>query len=357
MSARCLLFVMLCALAWGQAAAPAPGAGQNAAPAPKPEAQAPQLESLPPRPQPITASTPVITIGGLCAKPSSPDALKDPSCTTVVTKEQFDRLADTINPQMPQNTRQQLANQYAQAMVLSSVAQQRGVESNPANADVIRLEHMRVLSQLLLRDLQEEAAKVPDAEVQKYYDEHPDAFEEANLKRVFLPKNRPGAKTQPDEAALKAEADKLRARAAAGEDLDKLQKEFYEAHGLKNAPASADLKGVRRGSLPANESAICDLKPGEISQPLSEPTGYTIVQMVSKEKTPLDKAKPDIVRALTQSRMQDMIKGIAGNFKPTFNDGYFNPGGFGAAAGPGGARPTLGPPTPQPEAPAKPQPK
>lgn len=357
MSARCLLLVMLCSLAWGQAANPAPAAGQSAAPAAQSQDQGPQLESLPPRPQPITATTPVITIEGLCAKPSTPDTLKDPSCTTVVTKEQFDRLADTINPQMPLSTRQQLANQYAQAMVLSSVAQQRGVESNPANADVIRLEHMRVLSQLLLRDLQEEAAKVPDAEVQKYYDEHPEAFEEATLKRVFLPKNRPGAKIQPNEAAVKAEADKLRARAAAGEDLDKLQKEFYETNGLKNAPASAELKGVRRGSLPANEASAFDLKPGDISQPISEPTGYAIVQMVSKEKAPMDKAKPDIVRALTQARMQEMIKGIAGNFKPTFNEGYFNPGGFGAAAAPGGARPTLGPNTPQPEPQAKPQPK
>ena len=356
MSARCLLFVMLCSLAWGQAAGPA-AAGQNAAPAAQPEKQGPQLESLPPRPQPISATTPVITIQGLCAKPSSPEELKDPSCTTVVTKEQFDKLADTINPQMPASTRQQLANQYAQAMVLSSVAQQRGVESNPANADVIRLEHMRVLSQLLLRDLQEEAAKVPDAEVQKYYDEHPDAFEEANLKRVFLPKSRPGAKTQPDDAALKAEAEKLRARAAAGEDLDKLQKEFYEADGMKNAPASAEIKGVRRGSLPANEAAVFDLKPGEISQPISEPGGYTVVQMVSKDKAPLEKAKPDIVRALTQTRMQEMIKSIAGNFKPSFNEGYFNSGGFGAAAAPGSARPTLGPPTPQPEPQAKPQPK
>jgi len=358
MLVRCLLAVFLCSLAWGQT--PNPASGQKPAPAPaaKPGAPAPALESFPPKVEPLTASSPVITIAGLCAKPSSAQTLSDPTCATVITKEQFDKLADAINPQMPIASRRQLANQWAQSMVLSSVAQTRGVDTNPVNADVIQLERMRVLSQLLLRDLQAEAAKVPQPELEKYYNEHPDAFEEATLKRLFIPKNRPEAKAQLDEAGLKAEADKIRVRAAAGEDLEKLEKELYQADGIKGDPPPVNLNGVRREALPPSQAAVFNLKPGEISQPMAEASGYYIVQMVSKQSLPLDAAKSDIVRALTQTRMQQLIQGIAGNFKPTFNEAYFNAGAFGAAAGQEGMpKPTLGPPAKPETEGAKPQPK
>jgi hypothetical protein len=65
-------------------------------------------------------------------------------------------------------------------------------------------------------------------------------------------------------------ADNLRARAVQGEDFDKLQKEAYAAAGLSGKHPNTKVEKVRRTTLPANHQAVMDLKPGEVSEVISD---------------------------------------------------------------------------------------
>src|SRR5206468_413881 len=125
---------------------------------------------------------------------------------------------------------------------------------------------MQILSQHLTGTLQEESQKVSDEDIEKYYKEKTDSYQEATLQRLYIPRTRqmtptkaaPGvkkdketeekeeqARTKAGEAAMEKTAAALRARAAKGESFDTLEKEAYIAAGLKGNPPSTKMEKVR----------------------------------------------------------------------------------------------------------------
>ena len=124
---------------------------------------------------------------------------------------------------------------------------------------------------------------------------------------------------------MKKEADSLQARATAGEDFDKLQKEAYDAAGLKGTPPASNIGKLTRSEVPVNHRAVMDLKPGQVSQVLTEPNGYYVYKVVSKEVKPLDQARDEIRNTLAQQRMQDAMEKIQQSGKTQLNEAYFLP--------------------------------
>jgi parvulin-like peptidyl-prolyl isomerase len=304
----------------------------------------------------LPPSAPVITIEGSCEKAAA--AANPSECRTVITREQFEKLVDAFNPDMPAGTRRQLANSYAQALVLSQVARQRGIEDRPEAQPIMQFARMNGLAQALLHELQQEAKKVPQAEVEKYYKEHAARFEEGTFERLYLPKVSPGDGNTPvDEAKLKAEADKLRSAAAAGKDFASLQKQAWDELGIKSTPPPTASGAVRRESVPPAQAKIFDLQPGQVSEPIEESAGIYIYKVVSKKTIPVEQARPEIDRALEGERFQREMENITHNMKPVFNEQYFGGGPPGAMrgappAGPSGAKAPIPAPLTKP-----PQPK
>ena len=71
---------------------------------------------------------------------------------------------------------------------------------------------------------------------------------------------------------------------------------------------------VRRTTLPAGHQAIMDLKPGEVSEVISDPnSAYYIYKMVAKETLTLDSMKPEIKNQISSQRYRDSIQGFQGN--------------------------------------------
>ena len=201
----------------------------------------------------------------------------------------------------------------------------------------------------------------------------PTDFEQFNLDRLFVPRTKqPDAGDKEDdekdeklteeakkvkEAKEKAKADaaeqamtklaeSLRTRAAAGEDIAKLQKEAFDAAGMKIASPNVTLPTVRRTSLQGVHAVVFDLKPGEVSQVISDAGGHYIYKMNSKSEIPLDQAKNEIHGKLQNDRTREMMDKVSNSFKVETNDTYFGPGGLGAAPPPRvpRPRPTLPPP-------------
>ncbi len=356
MSHRWFVLLLFSTLAFGQAApVPAP---QKPAQAPAtPATAAPKAEQAKPAEVPPTA--PVITIEGLCnQKPGQP---KSAACKTVITRAEFERMMNAVAPEakeVPPVQRQRLADGLTQLMVAAHRAEQMGLQNKPEVQEMFRLQKMNVLARELLRSLQAKYAHSSPAEIQKYYNDHKDQFEEASFKRVYIPKAAPGENKPVDEAAFKARADKIRQEAVAGTDFNKLEQEAFEGAGIKQSPPPTTFGPVKLSDAPAAHKQAFDLKPGEVSPLIPDASGDYLYKLESKRTIPLDQAKDTIEKSLMSEKMEKAVAEINNAAHPILNPAYFGPQS-GAAPGSASAAPTTKPkpaatPAAKPASPAKP---
>src|ERR1035437_9692306 len=178
-----LMCVLLGTLAWGQAAPSAP-------PPPQP-AQAPADTSaaVPPEAAVITvigvcpAQPKTAAAKGTAAKPvtaAKAPVAKTPAadCRTVITKAEFEKLASAVAPNVTPQVKKQLAGVLPRFIGMSAEAKKRGLDKTPQFEETVKFAKMQILTTQLQRAIQDEAAKVPQDEVEKYYKEHADSFEQ-----------------------------------------------------------------------------------------------------------------------------------------------------------------------------------
>jgi len=327
----------------------------------------------------VPDSAAVITVDGVCetpksaaakttataAKPASAtkaEAAPKGPCQTVITKAQFEKLANGVAPNITPQLKRQLASVLPRFIAMSTEAKKRGLDKKPAYEETVKFAKMQILTQELQRSIQEEAAKVPDAEVAKYYKDNPEAFEQYSLDRLFVPRTKQGepeaeakeedekdakdakltdeqqkakqaeekAKAEEAEQAMTKLAESLRARAAAGEDFVKLQKEAFDAAGMKIESPTVNLPSVRRTGLPPGHAAVFDLKQGAVSQVINDSGGHYIYKINSKQELPLEQVKNEIHSTLQNQRTREMMDKVNSSFKVETNEAYFGPGAVNA---------------------------
>ena len=377
-----LLCVLLGTMAWGQAPPSAPPPQPAQAPA---SAAAADDDAKPKPPVDTSASVPpdapVITVNGVCpatpkpaataagdkgaaAKPAT--AAKPADCKTVITKAQFEKLANAVAPNTTPQQKRQLAGVLPRLLAMSTEAKKQGLDKTPAFDETVKFVKMQVLTNQLQRKIQDEASKISDADLEKYYKENPQTFEQFNVDRLFVPRTKQAdteakeedekdekltdeqkkakedaekAKVEEGEKAMTKLADDLRARAAAGEDIAKLQKEAFDAAGMKIESPNINLPNVRRTGLPQGHAAVFDLKQGEVSQVISDSGGHYVYKVNSKSMVPLDQAKNEIHGKMQNDRMREKMEKLNNSFKVDTNEAYFGPGGVGPMPPPRMPRP------------------
>ena len=352
-----LLCVLLSVVAWGQAASPPP---QAQAPAP----QAPSDTSAA-----VPADAAVITVNGVCpdkpkaaaatgtaTKPATPTQTPAADCKTVITKAEFEKLANAVAPNVTPQLKKQLAGILPRFIAMSDAAKKQGLDKSSQYAETLKFAKMQILTNELQRKIQDDAAKVPETEIEAYYKKNQEVFEEFNLDRLFVPRTKQveaDAKEDEDkdeklteeqqkakEAAEKAKAEEgeqamsklsegLRERAAAGEDFVKLQKEAFEAGGMKIESPTVTLPKVRRTGLPPAHAAVFELKAGEVSQVINDSGGHYIYKVTGKDQLTLQQATDEIQKNLQNQRSRDMMDKINNSFKVETNEAYFGPAGPG----------------------------
>jgi hypothetical protein len=213
-----LMCVLSGALAWGQAAPSAPPAAPGAGPGNTMNMGKPQTPPAPQAPPDTSASVPdtaaVITIIGVCppkpaaakgtpAKPATKTpATKTPAadCKTVVTKAQFESLVKALVPNVTPQAKKQLAGILPNYIALSSAAKKQGLDKTEQFKLTVEFAKMNILTKELQKKVADEAAKVSPEDIEKYYKEHADAYEQFNLDRMFVPRTKqPAAETKEDE--------------------------------------------------------------------------------------------------------------------------------------------------------------
>ena len=267
----------------------------------------------------------VLTIKGACPD-RQPSATSD--CRVIVTRAEFERMVKAIQPTMDKQTQQHLAKSYPQFLVMAQEAEKRGLDKTPEFSERIRFARLQILSQELVHQLQDESATVPDKDIQQYYQQHSGEYELAVIERIVIPNRREsksgGAAKNGDEQAMTREAEALQVRAAAGESFTKLQKEAYEFAGVAgNTEPNPNMGKLRRRGLPLAHASVFNLKPGEVSQLISDVTGHYIYKIDSKETQPLEDVKPEIINSLRRARMQALIQAIEQRVNTEENRSYF----------------------------------
>lgn len=343
-----LVCLLLGSLAYGQASNPAqptshPSAGaQTEQKAPAPAGKPAEIK--------VNPGDPVITVKGVCDDP----AKQGDACQTVVTREQFERLADALQPNMPPPIRVRLANAYSRLIAMSKEAEKRQLDKTAKFEANMSFARMQILSQQLNNVLQEDAGKVSDSDIEEYYKKKTADYEEATLLRLFvphtkqlpLPKAATPAKTatppkataadknaeekdseaqaKAAEAAMKKAAVDLQARAAKGEDFDKLEKDAYLLAGIKGNPPTTKMEKIRPVALQPAHKVALELKPGAVTDVISDATGHYVYKMVSKQTLALDAVKAEIKNQIASQRYRDaMQKFQEGTFN--LNEAYFGP--------------------------------
>lgn len=150
---------------------------------------------------------------------------------------------------------------------------------------------------------------IADAEVKKYYDEHPEDFKMPEQVRASHILKKADAKaSESDKAKAKKELTDLQQRLKKGEDFAELAKQSSDC---PSAPRGGDLGFFPRGQMvPAFEEKAFVLKPGELSDIVETQFGYHLIKVTDK-KAPgtlsFEESKDKIAQFLKQEKTTDQV--------------------------------------------------
>lgn len=265
---------------------------------------------------------PVITVNSPC---------KTGTCKSVITREEFEELVNAINPRMIKLERHQLAQNYARMLALENEAMRDGLDKKPEMQALLRYVRASALGGLAYRQVVREAGDNSPEKVEKFYQANQASYDRYTFQRLFIPpvKQQREAKSlesisdtenvNASTGEMKQLAEKMHARAAAGEDFKVLQKEIFDQAGIKGDP-SVDISDVMRGTLSAEQNQVFDLAPGAISPLISDATGYYVYKVVSKRTPPFDAVGEQVKIEMANKRTATELKRIE-NAK--INEAYF----------------------------------
>jgi peptidyl-prolyl cis-trans isomerase C len=173
---------------------------------------------------------------------------------------------------------------------------------------------------------------VKEEDREKYYKEHPDRFQEAKVRVILVSFNPnpgkavPGSKALRSEAEAKAKMDDLRKQIVGGADFGKLARENSDDVG--SAGKDGDFGAMKRNS-PYPEpikNAVFALKPGEMSEPIRQPTGFWLLRLEDLQTQPYGEVGDQITTEIQQEEFQNWQKAIQSQYTVKVdNPAYFAP--------------------------------
>jgi hypothetical protein len=301
------------------------------------QGQAPPKEAASPARE-LPADAPVITISGLCdsglatslaPKPAAAGKAVDPSCKTVVTRQQYESLLGAIGakPTVYHSTR--FATRYKELLLFGEQARKWGIEKDPKFQEKARYSYLQDLEQFARVHMQQQAMQITEEEAAQYYKDHPERFMRIHLAQISVPKqkgeNTTGggvpAKLDPTQLAeMHKLALKVQKEAAAGADPDKLEEKIYKIAGDASVP-DTDLGEPVREEVPAEyRELIFKLEPGQVSQVTEDDHEYLIFKCIAKHMIPPSDAK----NFLVWLRVKDAMQALKDSIKTEFNEEYFS---------------------------------
>ena len=195
--------------------------------------------------------------------------------------------------------------------------------------------------------LQEESERVPETSIAAYYNDNLKSYVELSLERVLVPQIADPDPVNPTAERVKVsleDAEKYRARAAAGESPESLQVEVWKKMNKKGEPPRVSATRRHNTMRPEQEAVVFPLKAGEVSPVLPEAMNFVFYKVISRKQLGLDEVKEEIRRALAAQAAQDSESRLSQTYQTQLGEVYFQ-----TAAPQTPVEPPITLPTPHPD--------
>src|SRR5580700_1145313 len=246
-----------------------------------------------------------------------------------VTEAEFESRIAAIEPQADpdkdsttEKDRQKLGDDYASVLMLSQQAVANHLDSSPEVARQLAIARMQVLSDAQFASLMRQA-EPSSAEVEQYYSAHLAAYDQVQIRRLFIWKQRDNAK---DASTLttqeaRARADQIRQAYASGTDVRKLSENLRKSGDGMLDPQPLTFP---RGELsPHMEKIAFALKQGEWAEVEDTPARLLIVQLVKPDRRQLGEVSRSIEKELQAQKMQALLDDLKKKAGIWMDEQYF----------------------------------
>jgi hypothetical protein len=260
--------------------------------------------------------------------PTSADRVVLKVGTVSVTEAEFDLLVEDFTKDKGGDTaksRQSLAENYASALMLSQQALAEHLESDPAVKRQLEMVRMQVLSDAAYARI-ERQIKPTQGEISQYYAAHLADYDQVDIRRVFIWKQKENSKSgngmNPEEA--KARADAILHALATGGDAKSLMQG-------SNSILDANPLTFQRGELPPYMSQAFEMKVGEWSQVASTPDALILFQVVKHDRRDLQQVSPLIEKKLEVEKIRAALDALKQKSNIWMDEKYFGDGSASAS--------------------------
>ncbi len=246
-----------------------------------------------------------------------------------VTEAEFESRIREIEPQgdadkddVNEKERRKLGDDYASVLMLSQQAVANHLDSTPEISRQLAIARMQVLSDAEFASLTRQATPSSD-EISKYYLAHLSDYDQVEIRRLFIWKQRDNSKNAPvlSSQAARASADRIRKAYASGTDVKNLSEDLRKSGEGMLDPEPLTFS---RGELPPQlEKVTSALKDGDWSEVEDTPTRLLLVQLVKRDRQPLGQVSSSIEKNLQGEKMQALLDNLKKNAGIWMDEQYF----------------------------------
>lgn len=179
----------------------------------------------------------------------------------------------------------------------------------------------QLLRRQIIRRILGAKLQVSERELKDYYREKlTQAKTDYEVDAAHIILNVPANATPAEEAAVRQQANELRARAEGGEDFTALVGKYSQG---PRAQAGGKLGWIRRGNLdPTLEEAFFALEPGSFGGPVRTNFGYHVITVIARKALApqtYEEAVPTLTQELQDQKLQaEMTRWVADMKKKAF---------------------------------------
>jgi parvulin-like peptidyl-prolyl isomerase len=217
-----------------------------------------------------------------------------------VTQALLEELTKLVPPEQRQaiaGNLEELMRYYGFVSRMTEQAEKEKLFEQSPYKERLELARKQILAEAMMTEKGKDL-NVSTAEIAKYYEAHKDQFTTVNVTVVQVP-----VKTDSELPAAQAKADSLWKKLQSGGDFNAMVKEY---------PVDGDFKSFKKSdNMPAEiKDAVFQLKPGQVTKPLSRPNGVFMIRLDSIVEKSLQDARGDVVKVIQDDMFRQWMDGI-----------------------------------------------
>ena len=199
---------------------------------------------------------------------------------------------------------------------LAQEAEKAGYDKQSPYKEALEYQRRDYLSRA---EIQEKRNRTPVTmeEEQKYYSEHPEKYQQATVKVIYIAYNpNPKAPVDPKAPKLRSEEEAkaiiedLRKQVLGGADFGALAK--AKSEDKESGEKNGDFGVIGRGGAYPDEikKAVFGLKIGQVSEPIKQRNGYYLIRVESLAKQAYNEVRTEIYEELKSAAFSVWFKDV-----------------------------------------------